>query len=204
MSRAGRPREFNRDEAILNAMLLFWEQGFEATSISQLREAMGGISAGSFYTAFKSKEALFEEVIKMYKDTFGQVTFCLNDDSLEPRRAIEQALRQSAKMQTDDGNPAGCSLVLSATTCSNENAHISDMLRKQRKLSRAWLMRCIQRAVEKGELPLTTDITILTSVFESFLYGISTQARDGVKFDIINDSITQIMKIWDVLASESK
>ena len=60
MSRAGRPREFNRDEAILNAMLLFWDHGFEATSISQLREAMGGISAGSFYTAFESKEALFE------------------------------------------------------------------------------------------------------------------------------------------------
>ena len=204
MSRAGRPREFNRDEAILNAMLLFWDHGFEATSISQLREAMGGISAGSFYTAFKSKEALFEEVIKMYKDTFGQVTFCLNDDSLEPRRAIEQALRQSAKMQTEDGHPSGCLLVLSATTCSNENAHIRDMLRKQRKLSRAWLIECIQRAVEKGELPLTTDIEMLTSVFESFLYGISTQARDGVKFETINDSITQIMKIWDLLAGECK
>lgn len=202
MPKTGRPREFNRDEAIFNAMLLFWEQGFESTSLSQLREAMGNISASSFYTTFKSKEALFEEVIKMYMDTFGQVTFCLKDSSLEPKQAIEQALRQSAKMQTDGGHPLGCFLVLSATTCSVENAHIRDMLSKQRKLIRDWLTACIQNAVEKGQLKETTDVTMLTTVFQSFLLGISTQARDGVKFDTINDAITQIMKVWDSLATD--
>lgn len=202
MPKTGRPREFNRDEAIFNAMLLFWEQGFESTSLSQLREAMGNISASSFYTTFKSKEALFEEVIKMYMDTFGQVTFCLKDSSLEPRQAIEQALRQSAKMQTDSGHPLGCFIALSGTTCSLENAHIRDMLSKQRKLTRDWLTACIQNAVEKGQIKETTDVIMLTTVFQSFLLGISTQARDGVKFDTINDAITQIMKVWDSLATD--
>ncbi|MCB2309215.1 TetR/AcrR family transcriptional regulator [Clostridium estertheticum] len=202
MPKPGRPRKFNRDEAIFNAMLLFWEQGFESTSLSQLREAMGNISASSFYTTFKSKETLFEEVIKMYMDTFGQVTFCLKDSSLEPKHAIEQALRQSAKMQTDGAHPLGCLLVLSATTCSVENAHIRDMLSKQRKLTRGWLTACIQNAVEKGQLKETTDVTMLTTVFQSFLFGISTQVMDGVKFDTINDAITQIMKVWDFLATD--
>lgn len=197
MPKTGRPREFNRNEAIFNAMLLFWEQGFESTSLAQLRETMGNISASSFYTTFKSKEALFEEVIKMYMDTFGQVTFCLKDSSLNPKQAIEQALRQSAKMQTEDGHPQGCLLVLSATTCSVENAHIRDMLSKQRKLTRDWLKGCIQNAVEKGQLQKSTDVDMLATVFQSFLLGISTQARDGVKFDTINAAITQIMKVWD-------
>lgn len=45
MARSGRPREFDREEAIFNAMLLFWEQGFESTSLSQLLGVMGNISA---------------------------------------------------------------------------------------------------------------------------------------------------------------
>ncbi len=204
MSKAGRPREFNRDEAIFNAMLLFWEQGFESTSLAQLREVMGNISASSFYITFKSKEALFEEVIRKYMNSFGQVTSCLKDTSLEPRQAIEQALRKSAKMQTDCNHPLGCLVVLSATTCSMENAHVRDMLSKQRKLIRNWIADCIQNAVEKGQIKETTDVNMLTTVFQSFLNGISIQARDGVTFDIIDTAITQVMKIWDYFEDNKK
>lgn len=42
MTRTGRPRTFNRDDAVATAMLLFWEHGFESTSLAQLRAVMGG------------------------------------------------------------------------------------------------------------------------------------------------------------------
>ncbi|MBU3114427.1 TetR/AcrR family transcriptional regulator [Clostridium lacusfryxellense] len=200
MSRAGRPRMFDRDEAIFNAMLLFWDEGFEATSLSQLRKVMGNISASSFYTTFQSKEDLFCEVVNMYMNTFGQVSLCLKDISLEPREAVEQALRQTAKMQTDSSHPHGCLVVLSATNCSPKNAHIQDMLKKQRAQIRDWLTACIKTAVKKGELPKTLDVDILTTVIYSFMNGISIQARDGISFDTIDAAITQIMSIWDMLA----
>lgn len=68
MPRTGRPRAFNRDEAVAAAMLLFWEYGYESTSLAQLRAGMGNISAASFYAAFESKEALFREAwIDIYR-----------------------------------------------------------------------------------------------------------------------------------------
>ncbi|WP_289139315.1 TetR/AcrR family transcriptional regulator [uncultured Brevibacillus sp.] len=203
MARTGRPRNFDRDEAILKAMMLFWEHGFESTSLAQLRAVMGDISAASFYAAFDSKESLFREVVDRYIATFGQATATLIDSSLAPREAIEQALRSSAKMQTEETHPSGCLLVLSASTCSFENVHIREMLTKERALTRSRLFDCIQRAVSNGELPASTDITMLTAVFETFLLGISTQSRDGISFATIDGAVTQVMGIWDRLADSA-
>ena len=64
MAQMGRPRTFDRDAAITQAMHLFWEHGYDATSLSQLKASIGGgITAPSFYAAFGSKQALFTEVM---------------------------------------------------------------------------------------------------------------------------------------------
>ncbi|EGL16750.1 MULTISPECIES: TetR/AcrR family transcriptional regulator [Paenibacillus] len=202
MPRTGRPRAFNRDEAVAAAMLLFWEYGFESTSLTQLREAMGGISAASFYAAFESKEALFYEAMKLYKSTYGQVSDSFRDKSLTPKAAIEQVLRRSARMQTDRSHPLGCLLVLSAVNCSPELNHIREMVAKERQKVRGWLKDCLLRAVENEELPPTADISVLVALFDTFLQGISTQARDGVPYERIDAAITQLMRIWDVLSTK--
>lgn len=59
MAQMGRPRTFDRDQAVEQAMHLFWQHGYDATSLSQLKAGLGGgISAPSFYAAFGSKDAL--------------------------------------------------------------------------------------------------------------------------------------------------
>ena len=115
MARTGRPREFDRDEAVAAAMEMFWKHGFEGASIERLRDAMGGLSSASFYAAFASKEALYREVLARYLGTHGRVLESLRDARLTPRERIEQALRRSARMQTDASHPSGCMITLSAT-----------------------------------------------------------------------------------------
>ncbi|MDR6720688.1 TetR/AcrR family transcriptional regulator [Paenibacillus amylolyticus] len=198
MARTGRPRIFDRDEALLQAMMLFWEQGFEATSLLQLRAAMGDISAASFYAAFESKEALYKEAVERYMDTFGRVTESFSDLTLSPREAIETTLRSTAKMQTDSTHPSGCLIVLSASTCSSKNNHIRDIAAEKRKLTRNRLQDCIQRAVDVGEIPASTNVAMLTTVFDTFMQGISTQARDGVPHATIDQAITEFMGIWNL------
>jgi len=203
MPRTGRPRAFNRDEAVAAAMHLFWEHGFESTSLAQLRAAMGDISAASFYAAFESKEALFREVVDQYIASYGQVSESFRDTSISPKAAIEQGLRRSARMQTERSHPLGCLLVLSAVTCSPEHNHIQEILAKERQKVRSWLNDCIERAVANGQLPDSTDIAMLVTLFETFLRGISTQARDDVPFEVIDAAITQLMSIWDVLSAKT-
>ena len=199
MAQMGRPRTFDRSVAITQAMHLFWEHGYDATSLSQLKANIGGgITAPSFYAAFGSKQALFNEVMERYLNTHGRVTDSLFDTTLSPRTSIELTLRRSAKMQCEPGHPAGCMVALGLlSACTDESQAISQPLAQARSLNRAGMVACVERAIASGELPTTVASEALATVFDSFLLGISVLARDGVPLKQIDDAVTQIMTLWD-------
>ncbi|MGK5007673.1 TetR/AcrR family transcriptional regulator [Janthinobacterium sp. LB2P70] len=199
MAQMGRPRTFDRQAAVEQAMYLFWQQGYESTSLSQLKASLGGgISAPSFYAAFGSKEALFREAAQCYLDTFARVTECLWDDDLAPRAAIEQALRQSSRMQSDAGHPPGCMVALGCMSAPTiEHAAVAAPLTASRARTRAGFVRCVERGMASGELPADTDAAALASVFDSFLSGVAIQTRDGVGYAVFDAAITQVMRVWD-------
>ncbi len=202
MKQMGRPRTFDRDAAVGQALHLFWEQGYESTSLSQLKAAIGGgISAPSFYAAFGSKEALYRECMTLYLSTYAKVTECLRDTALAPRQALELALRRSARMQCERGHPKGCMVGLGVMSApSPEFSAVTTPLTRSRSRTRAGIRACIQRAIERGELRQDVDPRALSTVFDSFLIGLSTLARDGVGLQAMEAAITQVMGLWDVSA----
>jgi len=202
MPRTGRPREFDRNKAIEAALALFWSQGYEPTSLSQLKACMGDISPASFYAAFGSKEALFREVVERYLQTHGQVTTSLHDQTLPPREAIETALRRSARMQTAHSHPPGCFMILGASNCSPENSHVGDLLAAERARNRRGIKACVARAIANGELASSTNVDALTTAFDTFLVGIAVEARDGAKARKLDAAITLLMRLWDFNAAD--
>lgn len=199
MAQMGRPRTFDRELALEQAMQLFWEQGYESTSLSQLKARMGaGISAPSFYAAFGSKEALFHEAVQRYLASHGQVTECLWDDELAPREAIERALRRSIRMQCEAGHPKGCMVSLGVMSApSAEYAGVARPLADSRERTRAGLRHCVERGIRIDELAADTDAWVMATVFDSFLLGVSIQARDGVPCAQIEGALSQVLQVWD-------
>ncbi|VVO45691.1 HTH-type transcriptional repressor ComR [Pseudomonas fluorescens] len=205
MARTGRPRNFDRDDAVEQAMQLFWQHGYDSTSLALLKAQLGGgISAPSFYAAFGSKEALFDECVQRYLESFAQVTQCLWDENLPPRQAIETALRQSARMQCEDGHPKGCMVTLGVMSApSLENARVVEALTRSRARTRAGILACVKRGMSSGELPANTVAPALATVFDSFLQGISILARDDTSIEVIDAAITQVLMTWDIAATTS-
>lgn len=196
MAQMGRPRQFNREAALTAAMHLFWEHGYDATSLSQLKAKLG-ISAPSFYAAFGSKEALFEESVALYLKSHGTVMDCLWDPQLAPRTAIELALRGSALMQCEPGHPTGCMIALGVMGAGvSDSAAVTASLTAARARNRAGIAACVQRGVDTRELDPATDVAALAYAFESFLLGLSTLARDGTTKEKMNSAVTQILSLW--------
>ena len=204
MARTGRPREFQRESALDAAMQLFWRLGYESTSLTQLKEAMGGLSAASFYGAFGSKESLYREALAHYLDTHGQVVAPLHDEALRPRDALEQALRRSARMQTDSRLPKGCMVVLSAANASPENQHLQALVAAERRRTRDAIRRCVLRAVASGELREDADVTGFAALAEALLVGMSVQVRDGVSLAEIDAAVSNLLELWDMSRAKSR
>jgi TetR/AcrR family transcriptional repressor for divergent bdcA len=200
MARSGRPREFDVEEALATALQLFWEHGYESTSLVQLRSALG-ISSASFYSAFSSKEDLFKKVVERYVESYGQVTSPVADDTLPPREAIERTLRESAIMQTDPDHPLGCLLILTGTLTAPGDVNVRELLAQLRAANRRNMVTCVERAIAHGELPADTDANALGTMFHTFLVGIATEARDGTSGQTVDRAIDYLMSVWDATAA---
>jgi AcrR family transcriptional regulator len=180
-------------------MHLFWEHGFESTSLSQLKAAMGGgISAPSFYAAFESKEALYKEALERYMALYGDLTKSLYDASIAPREAVLLTLHRAAKMYCEAGHPRGCMVASGAMgTGSSASEDITQLLQGMRGRARSGFHACAERAIKSGELRESTDAKSLAIAFDSFFMGISVLARDGVPYTVMKKAVVQAMGIWD-------
>jgi len=206
MTAKGRPRTFDREVALDAAMHLFWEQGYEATSLAQLKSAMGnGISSPSFYAAFKSKEALYRESLERYLRMYGGVTRSLHDESIEPREGIALALQRSARMQFDAGHPSGCMVALAAMSAySSGSEEVAALLRGVRARTRLGFRSCLERGIRSGELSEWTDPSSLAVAFDSFFLGISVLARDKVGHAVVERAIAETMRLWDAARIDAR
>ncbi|MEV0281182.1 TetR/AcrR family transcriptional regulator [Streptomyces sp. NPDC050610] len=200
MSPAGRPRTFDMEAVLEAAMLLFWEQGYEATSLAQLREATE-LSSASLYGAFGSKEGLFERAVEHYIAGPGSVTDVLADEAASPREAIARLLHGSIAMQTDASHPRGCLIALSGTTRApgEGEAGARKAVTARRATDRARIKECVVRGIAAGELAETTDPEGLTSMIHGFLLGISTQVCDGTPAEHLHAAADAALANWTAL-----
>ncbi|WJV45870.1 TetR/AcrR family transcriptional regulator [Streptomyces flavofungini] len=199
MAGRGRPRAFDRDTALRRAMEVFWRQGYEATSMTDLTSAMG-IASPSLYAAFGSKEALFREAVTLYNATEGSAMARM-DEVPSARAAVEGVLRENARAYADRNSPSGCMIVLAATNCSAANAPVWEHLSGWRKAGAEMVARRLDRGVREGELPAGTDTEAMAAFYTTVIQGMSVQARDGATSADLDRTVDRAMAAWDVVAA---
>lgn len=174
----GRPREFDRGEVLEKIQQVFWEHGYESTSMSDLVSATG-LASARLYAAYGSKEALFREAIERYEQQEGGFADRALAEEPTARRAIERILREAVNVYTQRG-ARGCMVVSSATNCSPANDAVRQWLAEHRRKRTDSLVERLCIAVAAGELREGTDAQALGDTYAAMLHGISVQARDGV------------------------
>jgi AcrR family transcriptional regulator len=105
------------------ALELFWERGYEGTSLNDLTTTLG-IASASIYACFGSKEALFRETVALYGTLAGEPPRRALREQPTARAAIEAMLRATADEITRPDAPHGCMLILGAPTGAIENSGV--------------------------------------------------------------------------------
>ncbi|AUS78448.1 TetR/AcrR family transcriptional regulator [Actinoalloteichus sp. AHMU CJ021] len=190
----GRRRGFDRDEALLTATRLFWERGYDGTSLADLTGAMG-ISPSSFYAAFGDKRTVFAEAVLGYMRRYTAIYV---DAAGEPtaRAAVERLLRDSVDEFTDEDRPMGCLTVSAAMTGGADTIDVRRTLEEQQVALTAVVRERIERDLASGALGAEVDPEAWTEWVRVVWEGLSNQANAGTPRERLHEVVTLALRAW--------
>ncbi|MES2021588.1 MAG: TetR/AcrR family transcriptional regulator [Pseudomonadota bacterium] len=190
----GRPREFDVDEALAAALMVFWRNGYEAASMTELTNAMG-ITKPSLYAAFGNKEALFHKALDLYeREKLAYMKSAL--EAPTARGVAERLLRGALEIQMSTCDPKGCLGVISSATCGAEAEPIKAEVVKRRASSEAALIARFEQAQAAGELPEGMTPAALTRYLFAILQGLAIQGGSGATCEELSQLVETSMAVW--------
>lgn len=175
----GRPREFDRDEALEKALAIFWEKGFEPATLPELCAAMG-INPPSLYAAFGNKASLFLEAVKYYNQKYWLEPVRRFQEQPDLKRAIHDFFIDAANILLCPQNPCGCIIILAAVNISPDETEIISSMGKLRQKMRELFINRLRQAIRAGAIPADTDVPTLANALTAYLDGMAFAAKNGL------------------------
>ncbi|MEV0662966.1 TetR/AcrR family transcriptional regulator [Actinomadura luteofluorescens] len=201
MATRGRPRTFDPDTALEQATNLFWERGYEGTTLSDLAQAMG-IASASIYACFGSKADLFRQVMERYGTTYGGPPKRALTEHPTSRAAVHAMLHATIDQITRPDAPHYCMLILAAPTGAVENHAVREFLADIRRSQFTAIKERLEQGVADGDLTVPDDaVAAIARYYATVVQGLSVQARDGATRDDLEAIIACAMAAWDTLTS---
>ena len=173
----GRPRSFDQTEALDAAVLVFWEKGFEGTSIEDLTQAKG-IRRPSLYATFGSKRGLFIEAIDRYAATYGNRAFSAFRLEPDKRTAVQMFFEASIDCALADGTPRGCLINTVATEAAESDSELREKLSSMFTRTDAAIADHLREHEQDGSAAFH-DSDGLARMAHSVTHSIMTRARAG-------------------------
>ncbi|MGH1352026.1 MAG: TetR/AcrR family transcriptional regulator [Methyloligellaceae bacterium] len=188
----GRPRTFDKDTALQNALNVFCIHGFEGTSLSRLTEAMG-INSPSLYSAFGDKERLFLSALDHYYDSHTQTCREMLFGETDTVKAFEDYFNYFLNHYETDNSKVGCLVVNSTINNNSYTQKIAEKLKSLHDRNEAMLVERIELGIAQGDIPKTVNATAIARYVNGMQQGAAVLIRGQQSKDAVKDLITQSM-----------
>lgn len=188
-----RPRQFNPDKALEEAMHLFWLQGYKATSVQTLCTQMG-LKKGSFYDTFGSKRSLFLAALDHYRQ-LNDFSAALVEDSGSAKGFIAALFNQMVDLSVNDERCRGCLVVNTIVELAPSDPVIAQFGASVRQEYESLFYGWLQTAVQQGELDPNRDLVGLARCLTSAIFGLRVTAKTTRDRSYLEAIVTQTLAL---------
>jgi TetR/AcrR family transcriptional repressor of nem operon len=172
----GRPKQFDPDAAVEQAMEVFWRKGYAGTTPQDLVDALG-IGKGSLYNAFGSKHALFEQALRRYRDSQAVALIQMLEEPGSVKARLRKVLELLARMDLADPDRRGCMAVNTAAELAGTDETATEIVRRMFDRTEDALRALIEEGQRAGEIAPERDPAALGSLLLNTLVGLRLMAR---------------------------
>jgi len=175
----GRPRKIDPELVLEQAMFVFWERGFEATSMNDI-SAETGMAKPGLYANFGDKETLYCKALNFYQDKYGtSLAKELNKPNMSLRQSLESFLKSTVDFILAENHPVGCFVVNNNMECQRGAKAITTLSQKFDENLRQTFEDRIDKAKSEKELPCDVNAQILIDYYIGQLTALAVLAKKG-------------------------
>lgn len=188
----GRPLEFDPEHVLGAAMLTFWSQGYEATSLQDLLKTMG-LSKSSLYQAFGGKQQLFERCIHRYRESIAADMLERLDKAASGRQFIAAMLYSVADEARFPEKRRGCLVMNTANEFAQRNPTVARWVAKSIDRFRNIFLTAVKRGQREGDISANKNPDALAGYIVSSMSGLRTMVKAGVDEKTVKATVRVIM-----------
>ncbi|MFD2205611.1 TetR/AcrR family transcriptional regulator [Kiloniella antarctica] len=187
----GRPRKMDPETVLETAMKVFWNKGFDGTSMTDLVNETGMAKPG-LYACFGDKESLYKKALSHYNNSFGSPAIDELRNSNDPLKVrVRNFLNNVAHSMLDKNNPSGCFVVNSLVQGASQHTEMEAIGQKYDQNRRSAFIEIFEKSQQKGELPPEVDAKALAEFFSAQSLALGVLGRANAS----RETITSIVDI---------
>ncbi|MDY8024657.1 TetR/AcrR family transcriptional regulator [Paenibacillus polymyxa] len=191
-----RPREFDEDQALDAAMQIFWEKGFEATSLSDLTSKMG-IQRPSIYAAFGDKKQLFEAALRKYTQSHAAYVRSRLQSHSSVKEAFYNFFGGVVAEEYEDGPNRGCFCINTMVELAPHDEKFEILTREHQMYLSAVFQETLERGIRSGELAASMDARALAHTMVSLLIGITVMMKSRPARSFVDQAVATLLILLD-------
>ncbi|OME75891.1 TetR family transcriptional regulator [Paenibacillus sp. FSL A5-0031] len=189
-----RIKEFDEDAVLLKGMRLFWEQGYEKTSMQELVSHMG-IHKGSMYDTFGDKHSLYIKTLKRYSEMLEQSVKRRMDVTRSAKEAIRMLFEMAIHQREEF--PEGCFLVNTAVELAKRDSQARDWVHLNWASTEQLIRDLIVEGQQSGEFPKTHNAEWLSYYFNNALIGLRVMVKSTTNREKLSQIIEMTMSVLE-------
>ena len=188
-------KQFNQEEVLDKVMEVFWQKGYEGTSIQDLTKATG-LGRGSLYGAFGDKEQLFLTVLDRYGDIFqAQIVDQLNNP--DPYQAIEGMFEVMIERMSNPNYPRGCLNTNTSVGFGNKSEMIERKIAERLGGLESAIYLVLRKAQAEEKLSSEKDIRALARFLVGVSQGMAVLNKTFADPSVIRHAAKVALGFWE-------